>query len=695
MLRSRAILAGWAVASFEAGVVLSSMAHFATTPWFLVMAWVGPLLAYGWVARSSASFRIASRLPWDGLALAGIVVLLHLRRQVYVGANGMVWIAAGGVVSFLFWLALRPDKESKLRQWMALAFFAYILLRLRQFSHTQPNDKSLRGWTGLFETPFSLGQDWGWIVAGIVVLLGIFVWRVRVGEKNASLVRKISFWGVLVPPLSLLWLAWVTSLGPVLGLSPTQVPPKDAPTVVLVSWDTVRADSLPLFGGGGLETPNLDSLAVNGTLFTRFHTPAPITAPAHNSMLTGMFPPSHGLRANGETAPILATPRLPEVFRDSGWSTAGFVSVQPVLGRDRGFPVGFQYFDDRPLSHSTWQPMIHALGFLKRVSAIGDRLIPDGMDFAAATTPGSTTTARALAWLEETEGPVFLWVHLFDAHDPREKTEEFRPFLAAARARAEEGPHALNPECEESLVEQRGEIAFLDHQLGLLLDGLRRRDPGLANTVLALVADHGECFGEGVDQPDLYGEGGIKVLHVPSLYQATQHVVGVIQPPADFSSITDLSHRADDLASHVDLFPTLCELAGLAIPEGLQGRSLVPVMAGQTLPDRPIYMEAFGAVAGQDRLVGMVTAQGWKIISTLDGRVQMLHSLMIGDGKDFSVEEKTRLLSLQQRLQELRSSLPVVERGQVNLDAATEAQLSGLGYVSEDEDDAGNDSQEE
>jgi len=252
-------------------------------------------------------------------------------------------------------------------------------------------------------------------------------------------------------------------------------------------------------------------------------------------------------------------------------------------------------------------------------------------------------------------------------------------------ARKDEGPHAVNPECEESLVLQRGEIAFVDHQFGRLMAALSRRDPGLERTAVVVVADHGECFGEGQEVPELFGEGGIKVLHVPSLYEATQHVVCVIEPPAALRGAA-IGRRNHSPASHLDLYPTLAMLAGQSIPSGLQGRSLLPALRGEELPDRPLYMEAFGATnqdQRDDRLQAILEG-GWKYVRTVDRRMEFLYSLADGDAVDHAKDQPERLARMREKLEELFRGLEEVH----SVSAATTAPgLGALGYVGGDDED--------
>jgi arylsulfatase A-like enzyme len=118
------------------------------------------------------------------------------------------------------------------------------------------------------------------------------------------------------------------------------------PNVVVITWDTIRADVLPLYGGTGLETPVLDALASRSTVFEKMSAVAPITGPSHASILTGVVPPSHGLRSNGTSQISHDTQTAAEMFAAAGYATGGFISAYPVRG-NIGFDRGFDVFDDR------------------------------------------------------------------------------------------------------------------------------------------------------------------------------------------------------------------------------------------------------------------------------------------------------------------------------------------------------------
>ena len=213
----------------------------------------------------------------------------------------------------------------------------------------------------------------------------------------------------------------------------------DRPSIVLVTLDTVRADALG-HEGGQAETPFLDALAREGVRFEHAYTTAPMTLPAHTSMLTGLYPAAHDIHENGrrisDDLDLLA-----ERLEEHGYATAAFVSGFP-LARRFGLDRGFDHYDDD---------------------------FGTGVERSAAE-----TTERVLRYLGDNKTePMFVWVHYYDAHEPYLAPEPFG-------SRWKENPYY-------------GEVSYVDVQLGRLIEAVRR---DLNQPVLIVVGDHGESLGD-------------------------------------------------------------------------------------------------------------------------------------------------------------------------------------------------------
>ncbi len=323
------------------------------------------------------------------------------------------------------------------------------------------------------------------------------------------------------------------------------------PDVLLVTWDTVRDDRVGPTGARSA-TPRFDTLAAAGARFTDARSPVAITLPAHATLMTGLFPPSHRTRDNGYYTLSPDPPTLAERFAAAGWRTGGFVSAE-VLRAGTGIERGFQTFDDG----------------LSSAGSLPER-------------PGAATVDAALAWLAESDEPAFLWVHLFDAH---------RPWLPEREAwRAWEGDA------------YRAEIAEVDAQTGRLLDALA--DAGrLDRSLVAIAADHGEGLGEHGETTHAYFAYE-STLQIPLLFWWGEQAVparpglkrGVQIPGA---------------ASLADVAPTLLGLAGLA-PLEAEGLSLVAALDGAPLPARATPVESVGPyhTLGAAPIFGVIDARG-------------------------------------------------------------------------------------
>ncbi len=282
--------------------------------------------------------------------------------------------------------------------------------------------------------------------------------------------------------------------------------------VVLITIDTLRADTLGFAGDERVETPVLDRLAAAGRVYTDAHAHNVVTLPSHTNILTGRYPYQHGIRDNSGFVLPESVPTLAHFLRQAGYATGAFVAAYPLdarFGLGRGFDV---YDDHYPLGSN-----------------------PE--DFVIAERRGDAVVSAALAWWNGARGrPRFLWVHLYDPHAAYDPPEPFR-----SRFR-------------DDLY--RGEVSATDSFLApLLTPHLEGRE---APALVVVTADHGEALGE-------HGE----LTHGLFTYEPTLKVPLVLWgkgvPPG----------RDAGPARHIDIVPTVLAALGLDRPEGLPGRSLL------------------------------------------------------------------------------------------------------------------------
>jgi choline-sulfatase len=314
--------------------------------------------------------------------------------------------------------------------------------------------------------------------------------------------------------------------------------PSKAPVsnILLITLDTLRADYLGCYGKDDIETPNLDALAERGTRFANAVVQVPLTTPSHASILTGRYPQGHGIRDVGGFVMEESVPTLAELVKPQGFQTAAFLAAS-VLHHRFGLNRGFDVYNDEMTS----DPDVEKLPGV------------------VAEVRGDVITARAIEWLENRDRTrrFFLWVHYYDPHFPYDPPSDYR-------SRYSDDPYA-------------GEVAFVDAQVGILLD--RIREEGLeGSTLVMVISDHGESLGE-------HGEE----THGVFLYDSTMKVPLMVAGPGVRSNVVE-----EQLVRSIDLVPTALEFVGLPAPEELDGVSLRPLLEdGLPVRINYSYMETF------------------------------------------------------------------------------------------------------
>ena len=284
------------------------------------------------------------------------------------------------------------------------------------------------------------------------------------------------------------------------GGAPEPTPPTAArrAPVVIITLDTTRADHIGAWGYTPAATPNIDALAARGARFARAYAPVPLTIPSHATLHTGLLPPRHGVRDNGDQRLSESAHTLAERLAEAGYrpyaAVAAFVT-QAHWGFGQGF-VG--YYDD--------------LG------------VPSDSLSWVVERPASAVIDDALAALDA--GADMLWVHLFDAHMPYSAPE---PYKTA---------HAGRP--------YDAELAYIDPQLGRLLPRLP------PDAIIVLAGDHGESLGEGGEP-----EHGLLLsdatTHVPLILVAPGITPQTIDRPVSLADVAPTLLRLAGLAVPTDL----------------------------------------------------------------------------------------------------------------------------------------------
>jgi arylsulfatase A-like enzyme len=433
-------------------------------------------------------------------------------------------------------------------------------------------------------------------------------------------------------------------------------PNASGPAVLLITVDTLRADHLGAYGLGLPASPQIDRLAADGVLFERAVAGSSATAPSHATILTSRFPREHSIGfRNGDTR-LDGVPTIAAAFSNAGYATAAFVS-NVVLRRGRGFETGFDAYDDAAAEQEVNR------GIHERVAA--------------------QTTDAALAWLANRGGrPFFLWVHYQDPHGPYSPPPDYRSRFHLA-GRSWKGPlpvladntgiggipayQVLGDLRHPSVYEDRyiDEIFYADASIGRLIEAADRA-AGARRAIVLLTADHGESFGED-DQYFVHRMTTPDIAHVPMLLRAPG-----LAP-----------RRCPDLVSHVDVLPTLLELAGIPAPANVSGVALGPALrAAAPLPERFVFTD-IGAELSAYTQTGFLRIRGveaaWQRRADAHAALAPTATRYAWDGSSAWSELGAQAVLPPQVDRYLRSAVPM----QVAADPSpTEiARLQALGYL--------------
>ncbi|NUQ64818.1 MAG: sulfatase-like hydrolase/transferase [Pirellulales bacterium] len=421
----------------------------------------------------------------------------------------------------------------------------------------------------------------------------------------------------------LLWLAFAVVGAAALWIGLRSWPARSkAVNVLLVTLDTTRADRIGCYGHQGALTPAIDELARQGVLFERTYAPAPMTLPAHATILTGLLPPEHGLRTNGLNRLADQVPTLAEALSQRGYSTAAFVAafvLDSKFGLDRGFQT---YDDDLSDAPEADHPLHRSRG--------GDRVVD-----------------QALAWLDRNRrGPFFCWVHLYEPHYPYLGHEDHFGTKFAGR------PYDA-------------EIAFVDLQVGRLTKFLS--DHGLdTRTVVVVAGDHGEGLNDHQER-----------THAYLLYNTTMQVPLVVSHRGRFAA----GRRERAVVSLADLFPTLLDCLGLAPPRAGTGRSLLPALLGGSLPSSVCYGETDEPYldSGWAPLRSLTTEQ-WKYIRTTRPELYDLQQDP-AETRDLASAHPPRVGEMESQLRGYESRLTAHPAPAAQLSDQDRRTLASLGYA--------------
>jgi arylsulfatase A-like enzyme len=439
--------------------------------------------------------------------------------------------------------------------------------------------------------------------------------------------------------------------------------------VLIVTLDTLRADRLAAYGQTARDvTPRLDAFAKQGVVFERAFASSSFTPPTHASIMTGLYPPEHGMMWWNH--PLAAVPTAAEVFKAAGYRTGAFTPMPTLLklGLERGF-------QEAPEMQS-----------IEESTPDGPRTVLPGAD---------AISALALPWLSAKDShPYFAWVHLYDAHRPygRQGPEWAGRFCppgtddpkVGATERwyqldpAERAALGLTPE-QTTLIKDHydGGAAFLDDRVGRLLDALSAAG-ALENTIVLLLADHGEVLDEHEEE---------WFSHDPWLVDENVHIPFLLRLPGGAHA----GERVADLVSQVDVLPLLLSLTGVPPrledrPLSFSGLDLSPALQGRRLPRELVYADRQGDDReGHPHRTRMLRSATRKLVhdEDSDGFLLWAEDGSAPEGVDLSAGEPAVRKALLGAYWPLRQGLRLAgdSTGHGDIDPETEEHLRSQGYL--------------
>lgn len=429
-------------------------------------------------------------------------------------------------------------------------------------------------------------------------------------------------------------------------------PPQESgppPNVLLLVIDCLRADHLSTNGYHRQTTPMIDSLVAESVQFRRAISQASWTRPSLPTILTGLYPSEHGLLTFGENEGGVATsPRLDdsvttvaEALKSAGYATA-LIGEQFQLSPRFGLNQGFDFYKNR----ANDAPNIHRNFF---------------------------------RWLERVgpSKPFFAYLHYLEIHWPYCPPAETKGKFGSGKSSFRfchqwrklrddilSGAVLLSDVDREAMEARYDEeLLGLDRQLGNLFARLQK-DGLWKNTLIILTGDHGEEFYE-------HGSMG----HGQSLFQELLAVPLIIKPPADWP--VAVGGSVDATVELRDITPTILEAAGVAMPDGVEAPSLVPLMRPGADPG-PSY-----AVSESDEEV-VVRSGDLKLILKRDGSSAALYDLAAdpGETRNVASERRADLARLRSYYEAWTKELrPAASAEAQELDEETLEGLKALGYI--------------
>jgi len=357
------------------------------------------------------------------------------------------------------------------------------------------------------------------------------------------------------------------------------------PNIILISIDDLRADHLGCYGYNRDTSPNIDSFARDNILFTKCYIHEAWTLPSHISMLTSLYPITHGVDMRHRLDSDIVT--LAAILKKGGYETAGFVSGGPWTNPEYGFGQGFDHY---------------SAGEVERNAEYQNTLIRKHLE-------------------RNKGGKLFLFIHYFDVHSDRNKLPYGAPppydnlfsagydgsftggegniFASKYLAHVNKKQIRLKENDLKYIISlfDNG-IAYMDKCIGDLFEMLKSMDL-FDNSLIIITADHGEEF----------QEHGYMLHSNPYYYEEIMHVPLVVKLPRadDNFKSRKRGNVIDGLVESIDMMPTILDLLGIKGPR-IQGKSLIGLIKGDDKGKE--YVFGFGSNGSV-----FIRSERWKMLN--------------------------------------------------------------------------------
>jgi len=460
-----------------------------------------------------------------------------------------------------------------------------------------------------------------WLLITIIFTLTGLILSIIIPRRWLNRMGQTSFPGPamrrFINRSALILLAFLVGVNVIIALDKKTTSPP-GPNIILITIDTLRANHLGCYGYERNTSPNIDSLARQSVLFQTAVTPRARTGPATAAVLTGQYPHTNTVRTNWVPLPKKAI-TLQEILSNKNYVTSAVVGNYVLKREHSGFSPGFDSYDDR-----MFEKELNRNLYEKTAGQIN---------------------RSVFNWLEENyQNKFFLWIHYQDPHGPYaaprelrdtfnhhnkdyisiEKIKEFQrlPWIEEKDGKVDAASYRDNYDTE---------ILYCDEAVGKLV--ARLSDLGVEDdTVIILTADHGESLGE----HDYY------LGHGKFVYEASSRVPLIVYGP----SIIKNPGRIEEQVNLINITPTILDLAGIPIPPGMEGKSLLPMINGEDISgDEYIFLE-------RKNQIKAVRTNDWKYIANIDKSTDELYYL-----RDDPLETKNVALENRRQVEKLKSRL--------------------------------------